>query len=790
MLRGLRSRIGQRLLLRLFALSLAPLATLAAVLASLDAVSPALATWLPAAAALAGSAALAVALHVGAGLVGRLDDLTDTIQRITHEDFTARAPEGGGDEIARLGETVNALSESLASKVAGRNALAQIDETLLGRSDTAALMRLALRFLRGVAQAELAIIGQFESPASDTMRVFLAQKGDRSRIQDGRVQMSREAHQELNSAEAGALSNDCPFPAPFADRLRSEFGAQHFAVLPVLQPGGAWGLMVAASRSPIDLDPEQISLLGSVGARLVAGFRHAERERKLQEFAQVDAITGLPNHVALVGMMREELASAHRGNAMVAVLRVELDRMRQLTEAHGPEFADRVLRQAAHRVRAQVREEDLVARSGPNEIAVVLPGVHTPREAGAAARKLVQALLHKFQIGNHAVLLGACVGVAIYPSDGDSVEVLFRNAAAARDRARAEGGDRFTYFEEPMNLELRRRSALEVELRDALSKDQLELHYQPQFDLRTGYLCGVEALVRWRHPTRGLLYPRDFISFAEESGLALEIGEFVLRRACESHERWREQGVIVPRVSINLARGQLLAPLFAQRLRDLMARTRMPPDNLEIEVTETMLVEGADTVARVLDEVASAGVRIAIDDFGTGFSSFTHLRNIPVGVLKMDMSFLVDATPENEAGKIVAAIINMAHALRKEVVAEGVERVEQLKLLKQLGCERAQGYLFGRVVEPEQVERLFRKKPAIHGEEGLGRNGVEAPEENPGFASQPVSNGFAVAYQPATTQNFGVRNSTLGTTTFGPDVGTGDGPSTAAGDAHEEVGVA
>jgi diguanylate cyclase (GGDEF)-like protein len=710
---NIRSTTARRLLLVMGALALVPLAGFAAALYADGEFENTAITWFPIAAAGAIAAAALLGLRISAGIVGRAAELGDALSRVAREDFTARASERGGDELARVGALFNSLARGLTARAAGRNLVTQLDETLLARNDTGALMRIALRGLRSLSQCEVAIVGVFESAHSDMLRIYMVQKGERSRIHDGRVQLTRDMRQRIHGAAGGETLRECPFPEPFAERLAKEFAVLNFLCLPIAQAGGAWGVMVAAGKGAPALDDSQVELLGNVGMRLIAGFRQSEREKKLLEFSRIDPVTGLPNDLALLALLREQIEISRAAAGLAAVLRLDVDRVHAAREAHGPEFAEQLLRQVANRIRALVREEDVVARTGPTEFTIVLADVQSPREAGGAARKLVQAMLRKFLLGGHAIAPGACVGIALYPSDGESPEVLLRNSGAARDRARAEGGDRFSFAEEPMNLELRRRATLEGELRAALERDEFELHYQPQFDLQTGTLCGVEALVRWRHPSRGLVQPGEFLGFAEEVGLAGDLGDWVLARACESHQRWREQGVVVPRLSVNLARGQLLQPNFVDRLAGLLEHTEMPTGGLELELTEAMLVEGGTET--VLQELAKAGVRIAIDDFGTGFSSFARLGSLPVGVLKMDMSFLVDATLENEAGKIVAAIVRMAHALGKEVVAEGVERVEQLKLLKQLSCERAQGFLFGKVVKEAQIVKTFRRRQISDG---------------------------------------------------------------------------
>ena len=479
--------------------------------------------------------------------------------------------------------------------------------------------------------------------------------------------------------------------------------------MPISRGSRAWGMMVSCHGAATQLTGSQIKLLGGVANRLVAGFSGSERDQKLHSLAYVDPLTGLPNRVAMQSLLSQQLASAQRSKLLAAILFIDLDRFKQANDTHGHAFGDRLLIQAANRIRNNVREDDVVARIGGDEFTVILPDIKTPREAGSVARKLIQSLSRRFEVDGHTIYTGASVGIAIYPDDGVRGAELLKMADTAMYRAKSAGRSRFAFYEEPMNAESKRRTVLDGELRNALERRELVLHYQPQIDLKTGALCGVEALVRWQHPTRGLLYPRDFIEYAEEIGLIPEIGAWVMMEACQQYQRWRRDGVRVPRVSVNVSNGQLPRSNFVPTVLQLIEKTNMPPGALEIEVTESMLVEGGKAAMEALNELSKEGVLIAIDDFGTGYSSFSYLKTMPAKVLKMDMSFLVDAQLDNDSGKIVAAIINMAHALQKEVVAEGVERVDQLKLLKSLGCERGQGYLFGKGVPPENIARTFRR---------------------------------------------------------------------------------
>jgi diguanylate cyclase (GGDEF)-like protein len=345
-------------------------------------------------------------------------------------------------------------------------------------------------------------------------------------------------------------------------------------------------------------------MLGGVANRLIAGFSGAERDQKLHSLAYVDPLTGLPNRVAMQSLLSQELAKALRNKTTMAILFIDLDRFKQANDTHGHAFGDRLLIQASNRIRNNVREDDIVARLGGDEFTVILPDVKTPREAASVARKLIQSLSRRFEIDGQTIYTGASVGISLYPDDGTGGPELLKMADTAMYRAKSAGRSRFAFFEEPMNAESKRRSVLDGELRNALARGELVLHYQPQIDLRTGALCGVEALVRWQHPTKGLLFPRDFVEYAEEIGLIPEIGNWVMTEACRQHKRWREDRVRVPRISVNVSNGQLPRSNFVAKVRQLLEATQMPAGALEIEVTESMLVEGGKAAVEALNQLA------------------------------------------------------------------------------------------------------------------------------------------------------------------------------------------
>jgi diguanylate cyclase (GGDEF)-like protein len=708
-IRALTSSTGRSVVLEVLCLVLLPVAAVGGVLYLVGGLSDSAIEALEMVAAGAFVVGLLVGVVQATRVVQGIDALMQSTWRIAKQDFSVQLPVRGRDDMAQLNRAFNAMARHLGASLSVQSILAQMDDAILTKLDVGALIRSALRCLLQVSQAEVVVLGLFESDNADAMRVFFVRIGDRDKIESHKVKMSAELKRLIPLKIVRTTAGQAPFPADLIARLEAGSPLGHYFAVPVMSGERAWGVMVSCHRASTEFSSNQCRSLIGVANRLIAGFSGAERDQRLHSLAYVDALTGLPNRGAMHTLMAQELAKAASSQCLAAILFIDLDRFKQANDSHGHAFGDRLLIQAANRIRNNVREDDVVARIGGDEFIVILPKIKNPREAGAVARKLIQSLSRRFEIDGTTIYSGASVGIAVYPDDGDKGAELLKMADTAMYRAKSEGRSRFAFFEEPMNTESKRRSALDGEMRNALERKEFVLHYQPQIDLRTGALCGVEALVRWQHPVRGLLFPRDFIEYAEEIGLIPEIGQWVMGEACRQYRRWQDDGVRVPRVSVNVSNGQLPRSNFVHSVRQLIQATGMPPQALEIEVTESMLVEGGKQAGEALAQLSSDGVLIAIDDFGTGYSSFSYLKTMPAKVLKLDMSFLVDARADNDAGKIVASIINMAHALQKEVVAEGVERVDQLKLLKGLGCERGQGYLFGKGVPADHIARTFRR---------------------------------------------------------------------------------
>ena len=702
----IRSVLGRRLLAQTIGVGLVPIAALA-VLEHLQAAQSLREARILLVAAVAIVWVVLLGARQAARVVDPLHRLLAGTRRIIEHDFSAQLPVHGRDEIAQLSAAFNEMSHNLGMNFATLNVLSQIDKTILSKADVSHVAKSALRCVRYITSAHAVILGMYESEAAESMRIYVLRRDGLPKIRV-RFPLSADLKRRIpESAAAVRWNEDPPLPEQVLTKLRQEDQVCKYWVQPIARGDRVWGILILGHPSELTLTADQMKLLTGVDDRLEVAFSSLERDRKLQTMAHADPLTGLPNRASMLALLAQELANAQRDQTSLGILFVDLDRFKRANDTLGHAAGDALLRQAAGRIRENLRASDAVARPGGDEFTVLLGKLACARDAGLIARQLIKALSRPFEVEGHTIYVGGSVGIAIYPQDGTSGADLLKKADSAMYRAKDMGRNRFAYYEESMNVEAQRRAALDRELRQAFDRDELLLHYQPQIDVRTGLVCAVEALVRWRHPREGLLLPAAFIPFAEESGLIDAIGSWVLKEACLQHQRWRREGVPIPRIAVNVSHRQLLRSNFMRTVQYLLNLAKMPTGALEIEVTESMFVQGGNSTGiDALHALAAAGVRVAIDDFGTGYSSFGYLKKLPAAILKLDKSFLDDAPADNDAATIVAAMINMAHTLRKEVVAEGVERLEQYRFLKQLGCEKVQGFLFAEALTADEAARF------------------------------------------------------------------------------------
>ena len=454
--------------------------------------------------------------------------------------------------------------------------------------------------------------------------------------------------------------------------------------------------------------------LAEANARLRAEIAERELiEQRMRHLANHDELSGLPNRRLLLDRLAQAIALARRGGELLAVLFLDLDRFKTVNDSLGHSVGDQLLRTVAQRIVATVREGDTVARIGGDEFVVVLPRIDTGPHASLVAGKVMEALSQPLHIEGHDLRVTGSIGIAVFPHDGTTPDMLLRNADAAMYHAKEAGRDNQQFFAAPMNVAAAQRLSLENDLHLALERGELFLHYQPRIDLAAARLVGVEALVRWQHPTRGVLHPGGFIAVAEETGLISRLGEWVLREACRQHLAWRESGVPEFPIAVNLSPRQFRQRDIAERIGAVLDENRVAPALLELEITETTLMQHTEQTLATLQRLSRMGLALAIDDFGIGYSSLSYLKRFPVDQLKIDQSFVRDLGSDPANAAIVATIATLARNLKLEVVAEGVETAEQLEGVRACGCGQAQGYLFSRAVPGEQVPALVGRAWAM-----------------------------------------------------------------------------
>jgi diguanylate cyclase (GGDEF)-like protein len=429
--------------------------------------------------------------------------------------------------------------------------------------------------------------------------------------------------------------------------------------------------------------------------------KHKRAQETIRHMAYYDTLTDLPNRALFRDELRSALSNAERQHTMLGVLFLDLDRVKVINDTLGHDMGDRLLRGVAERLKQHVRAGDIVARLGGDEFMLLITNIHQKNEILAITEKILSSIRPPFHFDHHELFTTASIGISVFPHDGRDAETLLKNADTAMYRAKRRGRNNYQVFDPTMKVEVFQQLALDNGLRRALERNEFVVHYQPQVDLLTGHIVGMEALVRWQHPELGIIPPSTFIQWAEDSGLIIPIGERVLRLACEQNKKWLDDGRHHLKVGVNVSAKQMRESNIIETVSKVLKETNLPPDCLDLELTESVIMDLSTQAMSVPHELKAMGVGFSIDDFGTGYSSLNYLKRLPVNTLKMDQSFVRDLTVDSNDAAIATAIIGLGHGLNLSVLAEGVETQGQLDYLRGLKCDQIQGYV---VSEPLAVE--------------------------------------------------------------------------------------
>jgi len=627
--------------------------------------------------------------------------LEDASRAIVGGDLLARAPESGATEFATLGAAFNQMTAALKTTI---DLLEQRVEERTARLSRANKDLGAEIAERKRAEERLRLLTRTVEQSPSLIVIT---------DPDGNIEYINPKFSEVT----GYLLDEVKGKNPRVLQSGETAVDQYSDLWRTIKAGRVWkgellnrkknGGFYWASEVIAPVTDEQGGITNFVAVQENVTERRAA-EDSLHHAANYDSLTGLANRRLLLDRLDLALAQAHREARTLAVAFLDLDHFKVVNDTMGHAAGDLLLQRAAERLTSLMREGDTVARMGGDEFTVLLPAIARVEDTVEVTERILEHFREPWVLFGQKVRVTASIGIALYPNDGEDAETLLANADMAMYRAKELGRDKFQLYTPDLNATIMERAVLERDLRDALERQQFVIHYQPQVDISSGRIQGMEALVRWEHPDRGLLPPKEFIARAEETGLIVPIGEWILRTACAQNKAWQEAGLPTLRLAVNLSAVQFNSPRLIELVRNVLNETGLAHESLQLEITESTAMFDVERTAELLGDLRQMGIDVALDDFGTGHSSLSYLAQFPITTLKIDQSFVARLPADENAVAITMAIMTLARSLNLTVVAEGVETDEQLAWLKNQGCEEFQGYLFSKPLPAEAFEALIR----------------------------------------------------------------------------------
>lgn len=635
--------------------------------------------------------------------------LRDATQRIATGDFAGRVNIKTDDEFAALGDAFNAMAGRLETQFTSLATMAEIDRLIHSSFDARFIISTVLGRLGELTPCKAAAILEFDEEQSGCGRISIRRNINGGTIDDRQVRLTHNEIRQLHESPSHLLcnidSNGLSYLSAFV-----EDGTQAI-LFPIFIKERLTTVLIVIYGNETATAGEEINSLRKFADHVAVALSNAGWEERLYHQAHYDSLTNLPNRALLKDRLEQAIARAQLNHCRVGVLFLDLDRFKLVNDSLGHAAGDTMLKKVADILTSQVRNIDTVVRFGGDEFVIIIPDINGDGDAvfklETVADKIFNVTNDEFEINRQLVRPKMSIGIALYPKDGLTPDELIKNADAAMYFAKSKGRARHEFFAPELNRAVLYRLQLEQDLRHALANDELLLYYQPMIDGSDGSLFGAEALIRWRHPKKGMVSPGEFIPIAEETGLIRDIGEWVMQTACRQIVSWRAAGFAPPPISVNVSPYQFQESNFVAIVSDILTQTQLEPEMLELEITESAVMVDADGSIGKLKELRHMGLRLSMDDFGTGYSSLSYLRRIPIHILKIDQSFIAVINEDEGAHAIVTATIGLAHKLGLEVIAEGVETEEQRNLLQHMQCNALQGYLFSKPMPAEQFAGHF-----------------------------------------------------------------------------------
>ena len=623
-----------------------------------------------------------------------------------------------GDEFEELAHSMNSIASRLREQLQRLRTMIDIDRAILSATDVESIVATILARIRELHACDAVSVSLVNPYVADSVQTYVESGEGRAGTAIDTQGLTPEEVRDLCDRRDW-LVIDVKDGAPHYLEPLVRAGMLRCTVLPLFVKEELAGLVALGHRDPRDCTSDSVMFARQLVDQSGVALAHARTLDENRVLAYYDGLTHLPNRRMYQDRLGQSLHHARRRGKLVAIGFLDLDGFKRINETLGYRSGDRLLRQAAERLLRVVRRGDSVARTGTmhadtplsrlggDEFTFLLTEISNAGAVAKVARRVLEALGRPFVVDGHEVVVTASIGLAVFPFDGEDAETLLRNADTAMSAAKRRGRNTFQFYTDAMNAASERRLDLESRLRNAVERDALTLHYQPVRDAESGRVTGAEALLRWDDPEIGPVSPAEFIPIAEESSLILDIGDWAIRSVCERSKAWERAGYHPIRMAVNLSGLQLRQPAFLENLRAALRESGVSPGLLELEITESTIMQDDDVTVQAFRELQEMGIGIALDDFGTGYSSLSYLRRFPVHRVKIDRSFVSEVPTDLDGAALTEAIIAMAHGLRLKVVAEGVETREQADFLRERGCDELQGFLFSPAVPAEEFVRFL-----------------------------------------------------------------------------------